>query len=112
LVDFIIERQRFTNNVKCIAHKGTDYHEIQEIGGYTKLQNVYDGKLTTRDGTEIESFPTDVYKLDYISEVELGDFRMYDDLGNDVSKYCMILIENKLYAFHDGKWIRIKTRRS
>ena len=111
LVDFIIERQRFTNNVKCIAYKGTDYHEIQEIGGYTKLQNVYDGKLTTRDGKEIESFPTDVYKLDYISEVELSDFRMYDDLGNDVSKYCMILIEDKLYAFHDGKWIRIKTRR-
>jgi hypothetical protein len=112
LVDFVIERQRFTSSIKKIGSRGTNYKSIKEIGGYEKVQDTYSGKLKTVDGNEIDSLPTDIYKINFIhGDSELNNFRMYDEFGNDVSRYCMILVNGKLYTFTGSKWIQIKTRR-
>ena len=81
-----------------------------KIGGYTQIHNAYDGTLTTINGTELDSDPTSIYQIDFNTDIStLDGFRMYDELGNDVSRYCILLINNQLYAFSNEIWVKIKT---
>ena len=112
LVDYIMERiyPSYRSNVMMIAQQGTDYTTIHDIGGYNSIQERSYDKCRTSGGT-VTSYPSNIYKIDFINDIsELNDFRMYDDLGNDISRYCIIMINNTLYVFNQNKWIQIKTK--
>ena len=115
LVDFIMINQVYIrSNITLLAAKESNIDSIdiqQPRGGYTRIQNVYDSKLHTLSGTYYDSLPGDIFKIDADSIYDLNSFRLYDDLGNDVSKYSIILVGNKLYAFDSSsnKWVNIQT---
>ena len=114
LIDYILNRTHFKgNDTKLLARRGSNQNNITEIGGYNKVIDMYPEHLTTRNQDELTSYPTSVYKIDFIHSIsDLQSFRMYDDLGNDISRYCMIMINNVLYVFVGTEWKRVRTRRS
>jgi hypothetical protein len=112
LSDYIIERTHYLgSDAVLITDKNTPYTSVKYIGGYVDIVDKYDNILTNNNGDEIESFPTSIYSIDFIHDIStLNNFRMYDDNDNDISRYCILLIHNKLYTFIDNKWVNVRTR--
>lgn len=106
LVDYIIQHESIKrSDVKLIAHKYDNPNNITKYGGYMRAKNKYH-KYVYTESTQIEAYPTTFFKLDNFNQ-DLTNFRMYDDIGNDVSEYCVLLINKKLYAFVNNSWIQI-----
>lgn len=112
LVAYIIEHEkRDRSGIKLFRNNGENYLNGEQYkGGYIKIQNVYDKYLSTISGDKLLSKPTSVFKLDNFNTDNIHSFRMYDDLGNDVSEYSILLIDNKLYAFISNDWVVIQTK--
>jgi hypothetical protein len=112
LINYICERWYIERgDAKRVLRIGGKVDNVK-LGGYTLLVDSYDGILTTRNGVEMDSYPTSIYQIDFHHDLSLlNNFRMRDDLGNDVSRYCLLLIDDDLYTFSGDKWRKIKTRR-
>jgi hypothetical protein len=114
LAQYIIQHEGTTrSNAKIIQYKGNSISNgIQPNGGYVRVQNLYHDEVVIANSTK-KAYPSTILKLDDNFNVsDLNSFRMYDDLGNDVSDYCLILIRNKLYMFDQTRWKIIKTKNS
>ena len=106
LVNYIIQHESIKrNDVKLIAHKYDNPNSITKYGGYMRAKNKYHKYVYTASN-QMEAYPSTFFKLDDFDQ-DLTNFRMHDNLGNDVSKYCVLLINKKLYAFVNNSWIQI-----
>ena len=113
LVDYILERKYIDRSgIKLIIPKGEQVlnSPVQPVGSYKRIIDEYESSVSTLSGVSYDWDPTMIFKITGTIE-SLDGFRMYDDFGNDISEYVLILFNDALYIFNQymGIWNRIVT---
>lgn len=111
LMDYIIERQQFDRcGLKIVRNAGEIVSEgKQPIGGYIKLQEVHQPYIHLPSSVKVSANPTYVFKLNSMPPEGLDNFKMYDEYGNDISNYTLLIIDNKMYIYN-RRWKLVKTK--
>ena len=119
LVDYLMER---STNDPIYRHSNLKLMRPNEnpTGGYV---NLYDDIFDTRvrvNGSSVQVSPEFVFRFsETINEINTAvggnwkeKVRMYDEDGNDISEYSLIIIENKLFTYSEGLWNEIQRSNS
>lgn len=90
------------NNISLFAIKDSSLEELDFSGDVINITDeIFDERINVSE-VGASAIPLFVYKLD-IDEESITDetfegFRMYDEEGNDISKYCLLIINMKKYV--------------
>jgi hypothetical protein len=120
LVDYLCERTYPTpiyqhTDIESLRKQGeqvlngNDPVGMQPTGGYVPIQDTYDTHVTINHSSH-QTIPTYVFQIDNFVG-SLDGFRMYDEMGNDISEYTILVIDHTLYTYRVAShaWIRIQT---
>lgn len=92
------------NNVSLFAIKDSSLTDMDFSGDVINITDeVFDERIKVNE-SDAMAVPLFIYRIDIDEEIGKDEnfegFRMYDEEGNDISKYCLLIINMKKYVAH------------